>query len=699
MFTLRTRGLKSYEEHLSSTIYDDSDLLDDFVYDNPRFSQYCTSRRSPPKSESATDEEEESDMTDPATDSMPSEESDSESARENRIPTNSSASNAKPTISTRKNCLPGAVKKSKIYKRTRGRIDYNEINAFKNICNLEVFDDKLKASSSRSSSRPSSPSKRGNDSGKHERSSSRIRRDDHNAESSSTSSDEETLKKKYNIKPVELDSKVVDLDFVAGLDDCIGKLKEMVTYPLLYPQFYEKVGIAPPRGVLFHGPPGTGKTLVARALAKFCLNFGQEVSFYVRNGGDCLSKYIGEAERNIRLLFEEARKHQPSIIFFDEIDAIAPARSSKNEQTHLSVVATLLAEMDGLTDRGQIVVIGATNRINSLDPALRRPGRFDREFYFPMPCKEARKRILDSHTRNWDLDDSLKEDLADITHGYSGSDIKGLCLEAATKAFNKKVSDPKWKPNFPSERLEVSIADFMNAFKEIVPSTRRISSNTNVALGRHSKILISTFVRDITGFLKGFLQKIPILERSAADGTGSVYKNVKSALENIDYETFYSFKPRILIEGIPGMQVELVALHSFNFIDNVTVHNLDILNLYDETLLSPEANLIRILNEAKSRTPSIIFVPSIDFWWDRITKTMRNIFIRFINAIHPREPVILVVTTETTFVSQPKPLQEIFAASPAILYRVSEVPRATRKTFFESIFYRINKLFPHKNTL
>lgn len=674
---------------MSSTIHDDSDLLDDFVYDNPRFRGYQTSR-SPPKSDSATCTEDEFESTDQEFDSLPSD--DSDSFDENKPPVNSAGPAPKGPVSTRKNPATGG-KKSKGDRRKRPQVDYNEINAFRNICNLEAFDRKANASSSKSSPPSTERSKKpalG-------RSSDRKGREDE--DSSSTSSDDESLKKKYNIKPVELDSKVIDLDFVAGLDDCIGKLKEMVTYPLLYPQFYEKVGISPPRGVLFYGPPGTGKTLVARALAKFCLNFGEKVSFYVRNGGDCLSKYIGEAERNIRLLFEEARKNQPSIIFFDEIDAIAPARSSKNEQTHLSVVATLLAEMDGLTDRGQIVVIGATNRINSLDPALRRPGRFDREFYFPMPCKEARKKILDSHTRNWDLEDSLKGDLADITHGYSGSDIKGLCLEAATKAFNRKVSDPKWRPNFPAEHLEVTIADFMNAFKEIVPSARRISSNTNVALGRHSKILISPFVREITGFLKGFLQKIPILEKSPSDLNNSMYKNVKCALEHIDYETFYSFKPRILVESVPGMQVELVALHSFNFIDNVTVHNLDILNLYDETLLSPEANLIRILNEAKSRTPSIIFVPSIDFWWDRITKTMRNIFIRFINATHPRDPVILVVTTESTFVSQPKPLQEIFAASPAIIYRITEVPRVTRKTFFESIFHRINKLFPHRNTL
>ena len=178
-----------------------------------------------------------------------------------------------------------------------------------------------------------------------------------------------------------------------------------------------------------------------------------------------------------------------------------------------------------------------------------------------------------------------------------------------------------------------------------------------------------------------------------------MYKSVKSALENIEYETFYSFRPRILIETVPGMQAEMIALHSFNFIDNVTVHNLDILNLYEDTVFTSEANLIRILNEAKSRTPSIIFVPSMDFWWDRISRTMKNIFLRFISAIHPRDPVILVVTSDCPIDMLPPPIQQIFGQTSAIIYRIREIPRAVRKTFFETIFHRINKLFPNRNTL
>lgn len=168
----------------------------------------------------------------------------------------------------------------------------------------------------------------------------------------------------------------VSFEGVGGLDDHIDRLKEMVALPLLYPEVFQQFKITPPRGVLFHGPPGTGKTLLARALASSVSSQGKKVTFYMRKGADALSKWVGEAERQLRLLFEEARKTQPSIIFFDEIDGLAPVRSSKQEQIHASIVATLLALMDGMDGRGQVVVIGATNRPDSVDPALRRPGRF-----------------------------------------------------------------------------------------------------------------------------------------------------------------------------------------------------------------------------------------------------------------------------------------------------------------------------------
>ncbi|XP_029868450.1 ATPase family AAA domain-containing protein 2 isoform X4 [Aquila chrysaetos chrysaetos] len=214
-----------------------------------------------------------------------------------------------------------------------------------------------------------------------------------------------------DVDPMQIDCSV-RFDGVGGLSDHISALKEMVVFPLLYPEVFDRFKIQPPRGCLFYGPPGTGKTLVARALANECSQGDRRIAFFMRKGADCLSKWVGESERQLRLLFDQAYQMRPSIIFFDEIDGLAPVRSSKQDQIHSSIVSTLLALLDGLDSRGEIVVIGATNRLDSIDPALRRPGRFDREFLFGLPNKEARKEIFKIHTREWipkPLDTFLEE--------------------------------------------------------------------------------------------------------------------------------------------------------------------------------------------------------------------------------------------------------------------------------------------------
>ena len=194
------------------------------------------------------------------------------------------------------------------------------------------------------------------------------------------------------ITPVTVDP-TLSFSSVGGLDKYVDALKEMVFLPLLYPEVFARFKMSPPRGVLLYGAPGTGKTLIARALAASCSRAGSEVAFFMRKGADVLSKWVGESERQLRLLFEEAQKRQPAIIFFDELDGLAPVRSSKTDQIHNSLVATLLALMDGLDNRGRVVVLGATNRVDSIDGALRRPGRFDRELAFP---PHLNKRLLPS---------------------------------------------------------------------------------------------------------------------------------------------------------------------------------------------------------------------------------------------------------------------------------------------------------------
>ncbi|XP_078429096.1 P-loop containing nucleoside triphosphate hydrolases superfamily protein [Wolffia australiana] len=226
---------------------------------------------------------------------------------------------------------------------------------------------------------------------------------------------------------------------VAGLKDVIQCLKEVVILPLLYPEVFSSLSLTPPRGVLLHGYPGTGKTHVVRALIGECSRGGHRIAYFARKGADCLGKYVGDAERQLRLLFQVAEKSQPSIIFFDEIDGLAPSRSRRQDQTHNSVVATLLSLLDGLKSRGSVVVIGATNRPDAVDPALRRPGRFDREIYFPLPSVKDRSEILSLHTKNWPkpLEGSLLSWIAKQTAGYAGADLQALCTQAAMIALKR----------------------------------------------------------------------------------------------------------------------------------------------------------------------------------------------------------------------------------------------------------------------
>uniref|UniRef100_A0A1J3J3C3 Tat-binding-like protein 7 n=1 Tax=Noccaea caerulescens TaxID=107243 RepID=A0A1J3J3C3_NOCCA len=228
-------------------------------------------------------------------------------------------------------------------------------------------------------------------------------------------------------------------DSVAGLEGVIQCMKEVVLLPLLYPEFFENLGLTPPRGILLHGHPGTGKTLVVRALIGSLARGNRRIAYFARKGADCLGKYVGDAERQLRLLFQVAEKCQPSIIFFDEIDGLAPKRSRQQDQTHSSVVSTLLALLDGLKSRGSVVVIGATNYPDAIDPALRRPGRFDREIYFPLPSVDDRAAIISLHTRKWPKPVSgyLLKWIAKETAGFAGADIQALCTQAAMIALNR----------------------------------------------------------------------------------------------------------------------------------------------------------------------------------------------------------------------------------------------------------------------
>jgi len=261
---------------------------------------------------------------------------------------------------------------------------------------------------------------------------------------------------------------------IGGLNDEIKKIREMVEIPMKHPEIFKRLGINPPKGVLLHGPPGTGKTLLAKAVAN-----ESEANFILLNGPECMSKFYGESEKRLRDLFEEAEKNAPTIIFIDELDAIAPKREEVTGEVERRVVSQILTLMDGLKSRGKVIVIGATNRVNSIDPALRRPGRFDREIEVGVPRKEGRLQILKIHTRGMPLTKSVKlEELASITHGFVGADLESLAKEAAMNVLRKYLPQMKLEgedeiPQDILEKLIINHEDFMDALKVVRPSAMR----------------------------------------------------------------------------------------------------------------------------------------------------------------------------------------------------------------------------------
>jgi len=301
--------------------------------------------------------------------------------------------------------------------------------------------------------------------------------------------DTEVQVREEPVRETELAMPRVTWEDIGDLEEAKRKIRELIELPLRHPEIFKHLGIEPPKGVLLIGPPGTGKTLLAKAVAS------EANAYFVSiNGPEIMSKYYGESEAKLREIFEEAKKNAPAIIFIDEIDAIAPKREEVTGEVEKRVVAQLLTLMDGLQERGQVIIIGATNRPEAVDPALRRPGRFDREIYIGMPDKNARKEILQVHTRSVPLctEEDVKEricdpndivnidDIAEMTHGYTGADIAALVKEAAMIRLREAIEVKKEidldQPQIPPEqlaRIRIRMRDFLEAMKYIQPTVLR----------------------------------------------------------------------------------------------------------------------------------------------------------------------------------------------------------------------------------
>ncbi len=392
-------------------------------------------------------------------------------------------------------------------------------------------------------------------------------------------------------KPLE-EEKIPDVTYedLGGLHEEVQKVRELIELPMKHPELFERLGIEPPKGILLHGPPGTGKTLLAKAVAN-----ESGARFMVINGPEVMSKFYGESEENLRKIFEQAEKNAPSIIFIDEIDAIAPKREEVKGEVEKRVVSQLLTLMDGLKGRGKIIVIGATNIPNSLDPALRRPGRFDREIELGVPTKEGRREILQIHTRGMPLSKDVNVDnIAEITYGYVGADLEAVCKEAAMHAMRRILpelgaeKEDKPIPQDMLQKLVVTKEDFENAIKMVEPSAMR-------------EVLI----------------EVPKIKWDDIGGLDDVKQQLKEVTEwPLKYpESFkhLGIKPPhgIILYGPPGCGKTLLAkaIASESGANFIAVKGPELLSMW---VGESEKHIRDIFRRAKQVAPSIIFFDEID---------------------------------------------------------------------------------------
>ena len=375
---------------------------------------------------------------------------------------------------------------------------------------------------------------------------------------------------------------------IGGLGDAVARVREMIELPLRHPELFKRLGVEAPKGVLLHGPPGTGKTLLAKAIAN-----ETNSNFFTIGGPEIMSKYHGESEERLRGVFQEAEKNAPSIIFIDEIDSIAPKREEVTGEVERRIVAQLLSLMDGMTSRGKVVVIGATNRVNAIDPALRRPGRFDREIEIGVPNRDGRLEVLQIHTRGMPLyKDVDLQKLADITHGYVGADLQSLAREAAMRALRRVLPDINLSSESISletlRKIIVTMQDFMDVVKETEPSAMR-----------------EVFV------------EVPDIKWDDIGGLGNIKQELQEAVEwPLKYLGVFTYAdatpPKgILLYGPPGTGKTLMAKAAAN------ESEANFISIKGPELLSKwvgesEKGVREVFRKARQAAPCIIFFDELD---------------------------------------------------------------------------------------
>ncbi len=386
----------------------------------------------------------------------------------------------------------------------------------------------------------------------------------------------------------EGDSASITYEDIGGLGDAVERVREMIELPLRHPELFKRLGVEAPKGVLLHGPPGTGKTLLAKAIAN-----ETNSNFYTIGGPEIMSKYHGESEERLRNVFQQAEKNAPSIIFIDEIDSIAPKREEVTGETERRIVAQLLSLMDGMTSRGKVVVIAATNRVDAIDPALRRPGRFDREIEIGVPNRNGRLEVLQIHTRGMPLDKDVDlEKLADISHGFVGADLQALAKEAAIRALRRILPELDLSSeSIPLDTLRkiiVRMQDFLDVIKEMEPSAMR-----------------EVFV------------EVPDIKWNDIGGLSSIKQELQEAVEwPLKYSSVFTYAdatpPKgILLYGPPGTGKTLMAKASAN------ESEANFISIKGPELLSKwvgesEKGVREIFRKARQAAPCIIFFDEMD---------------------------------------------------------------------------------------